>query len=79
MIRQEYLALTRDTHLDPATVEVVVIKLVDGSLHVASRGELHDALVLPVLVGIGVGDVPGLSHQVLQVLKDENGLKSAFN
>ena len=66
-------------YLDPATVEVVVIELVDGPLHVAPRGELHHSLVLPVLVGVGVSHVPGLPHQVLQVLEDEKLLASALN
>ena len=66
-------------YLDPATIEVVVIELVDSPLHVTPGGELHHPLVLPVLVGVGVGHVPGLPHQVLQVLKDEKMFKSALN
>ena len=64
-------------YLDPAAIEVVVIELVDGPLHVAPGGKLDHALVLPVLVGVGVGDVPCLSHQVLEVLEDETLLESA--
>jgi len=60
-------------NLDPPPVQLVVIKLVDGSLHVSLGGELHDPFISPVLVSISVGDVPSLSHQVLQVLPANPG------
>lgn len=58
------------THLNSPSIQVIVIKLVDGPLHVPPAGELHHALVLPVLVSVSVGDVARLAHQVLQILKE---------
>lgn len=60
-------------NLDPPPVQLVVIKLVDGSLHVSLGGKLHDPFISLVLVSIRVGDVPSFSHQVLQVLPANPG------
>ena len=53
---------------DASAVDVGIIQLLNGRLHVAVRGELDNSLVHSLLVGVGVGHLAGLPHVVLQVL-----------
>jgi hypothetical protein len=51
-----------------ASIEVVIVKLVNSSLHVTSGGKLDNSFIFTVLMSIGIGDVTSLSHQILQIL-----------
>ena len=53
---------------DLATVQLGVVKLVQGPLHVGLGAELHQALAAPDVVSVGVHHLTGLPHVVLQVL-----------
>lgn len=53
---------------DLASVDVLPVQLVDGPPHVGAAVELDHALVVTLLVGVGKGHLPHLTHQVLEVL-----------
>lgn len=53
---------------DLSTVDFGAIQLLQGPLHVRVEPELDHTLVLPALVGVGIGHLPCLPHVVLQVL-----------
>lgn len=53
---------------DLPAVYAGAVQLVHGALHVRARAELDHALIGTPLVGVGIGDLPSLTHEVLQVL-----------
>lgn len=51
---------------DLSTVDFGAIQLLQGPLHVRVEPELDHTLVLPALVGVGIGHLPCLPHVVLE-------------
>merc|ERR550539_1460674 len=61
-------ALVLGNQLYPFAVQLRPVQLVQRVLHVRPRSELHDSLSAADVVGVGVGDLAGLTHVVLQIL-----------
>jgi len=53
---------------DPSAVQVSVVQLVQGVLHVVPAAKLDNALSRSLVMGVGVRDLSTLSHEVLEVL-----------
>lgn len=54
-------------------MELVAVEFLEGAFHVLPGLELDDALVSPFVVSVGVADLAGPPHQVLQVLPGDLG------
>ena len=55
-------------NLNPPSVELRIVQLIDGVLDILEASKLNHSLVLAGLVSIGVGHLPSRPHEVLQVL-----------
>lgn len=51
---------------DLSTVDLGAVQLLQGPLHVRVQPELDHTLILPALVGVGIGHLPCLPHVVLE-------------
>ena len=56
-------------NLEAPSVQFEVVLVVEGVVHAASVGELDDAFALPLVVNVGVGNLPGGAEVVLQILE----------
>jgi len=65
--------------LDPATVQIGVVQLVQRVLHVVPASKLDNALSRSLVMGVGVRDLSALSHEVLEVLPRSAGRQILHN
>ena len=66
-----------DVNADLVRLELGIVELLDGVLHVLVAHELHHASA--IMEDIRVADVSGLAHVVLQVLPAASGWKTCVD
>lgn len=49
-------------------MQVLAVQPVECILHVRIGGKLYHTFIAPVLVGVSIGDLASLPHEVLEVL-----------
>lgn len=58
-------------------MQVLAIQTVEGVLHVRVCGKFHHTFIPPVLVSVGIGDLPSLPHEVLEVLPIKHSISTS--